>query len=225
MDLDRELVELATRHADALDGLPWASERARWAELVFCVINSVAEDPASARAATEVLDGLGLLAAGTLARAAEPGHEGGVVLRYVLTRHGLSAGEADEVVTLLAQVAASLVERHDGRIQRFLRHHGHTILDDLLGMVPAAGARGAELRRGFTHWLQNAVELPLSVMDTAVREFLDERGATLAQLEDAADEVDFNLALVDDIIRADRERPAGGTGGTGGGTASGTGDE
>lgn len=206
MELKEELQELATRHSEVLTGLPWASEQARWAELVFCVINSVAQDPPAARDATAVLDGLGLLDTRALAQAGDPGHESAVVVRYALTHQGLSPDAAKDVTALLARIATSLVEHYDGKIQRFLRHHGHAILDDLLGMVPAAGARGAEVQRGFTHWLQNAVELPISVLDRPVQEFLDERGVSPAQLEDAADEVDFNLALVDDVIRAERQQ-------------------
>lgn len=204
MDLSEELRTLATRHSDELGGLPWASERERWDELVFCLVTAVGKDASAARSTVATLSGLGLLDPASLARASDPESDAAIVLRHALAGNGLPQDDARRTAALLAQVASALVARYEGKIQRYLRAQGTAMIEDFLRLVDDHGAREPELRLGVTHWLQNALDLPLSAPDESVRRFLDEHEATMEDLEAAADQIDLNLALVDDVIRADR---------------------
>jgi hypothetical protein len=60
-----------------------------------------------------------------------------------------------------------------------------------------------ELNLAVTHWLQNAAALPLSMNDEATQEFCRRRQIDLTDLEQAADAIGLNVAVVDDVIRLD----------------------
>lgn len=204
MDLSDELLTIAARHEDGLGSLFWASERDRWAELPFCILNAFIDDPQDCRALTAMLYEAGLLEPGVLAMVDDADDESAAVLRRLLLRYGFDPHDIDKVLGCLASISGAIAEQYQGKIQRYLRHQAEVIRDDLLGMCDGAVRSDLRLRRAVTHWLQNALGAPLSLGDEAVLEFCAERGISLDDLEDAADHADFNLALVDDVIGADR---------------------
>jgi hypothetical protein len=210
MDLHEELLDLTARHAELIDGFPWAFERSRWEELVFCLLNAFSDDAAGARAVVAALDGAGVLTPAALAEAGRDADERGVVVRHVLLHHGFDDALTAAVASILAQVAAAVQERYSGRLQRLLRAHAEVMREELLGMVPDPEEYGVELTRAFSHWLQNAADLPICLVDGPVQSFLGAREITVAELEAAADTVDVNIALIDDVLRAElEERLAG----------------
>lgn len=156
-----------------------------------------------------MLQEAGLLEPAVLARTSQPGEESGTVLRYLFARAGLGPAQVGRAGDQLARIGRAIEERYQGKIQRYLRRQGELIRDDLLGMFADGGGPEPELRHGVTHWLQNAAGIPLSTFeyDRTLQQFCQERGVDQRQLEDAADEIDFNLALVDDVIRADLAQP------------------
>ncbi|MEE1621928.1 hypothetical protein ACQ7DA_09555 [Zafaria sp. J156] len=189
-------------------------------------VQAISGDAPTSRAAVAALDGAGVLSPEDLARAGDDADERSVVVRHVLRRHGFDPGAAGAAAAVLAQVAGAVQERHGGLVQRMLRAHAEQMRQELLGMV--ADPRGLEepLRQAFAHWLQNAADLPISLVDAPVRAFLDARGIGVEQLEGAADAVDLNIALVDDVLRAEvEEQNAEGGGAPGAGGAEGPGEE
>jgi hypothetical protein len=204
-DLGDELREIASRYLEDLAPVPWASETDRWAELVFCVLNAfVADDPARCRRLVDTLGELGLTEPATLAEAGNPSGTHHVVVSYALARYGFTESDAQRAIRLLAQLAGVVGERYGGKIQRYLRQQAERIRDDLVASLAVGSDSETELHVGITLWLQNAVNMPLSVADKNVDEFCDRHGVGLEELEKVADEIDFNVALVDDIIRLDQ---------------------
>lgn len=205
MDLDDELIDLTSRHTELLDGFPWASERVRWAELVFCLVNAVADDAYVGRETVAALGGAGLIEPDALARAGDPAAEYGVVLRHVLRHQGLDPDAAEGLATLLTQLARSVQEQYGGKVQRLLRAHAETLHAALVDLVPDAGDQRDHLARACAHWLQNVADLPISLVDPPVRSFLEARDLTAQDLEEAADRLDLHIGLLDDVLRAELE--------------------
>ena len=197
VDLNEELRSLAERHLPELDDLRWASEADRWAELIFCVLNSFAEDaPERCRLATGTLAELDLLAPATLAGVDDPHSEAHIMAKHVLRLHGFTEANLAGVLGALGTVSRQTIAGFDGKLQRYLRQLGEAARDSLA----ARFGDSPQLRRAVTHWLQNTLNLPLSLEDQAVREFCERLAITQADLEAAADSIDLNVAVVDDII-------------------------
>ena len=211
MELGEEVRRLVVDHADELGDLPWIWEADRWAELVFCLINAhygdvrtdtSAEDVAEAsRAITDTLSSIGLIEPEELAQAVER-DQVRAVLSWVLGRHRYPAEATDSLIALLSESASTVTTLYDGKIQRFLRSKGEEIRDELVAMLDTTNETVA--RQASAQWLQNVANLPVWVDDDAVRTFCEDRGYPPAELEQAADDVGVNLALIDDIIRLEQ---------------------
>ena len=59
----------------------------------------------------------------------------------------------------------------------------------------------SEVKRAFTYWLQNVMNMPLSLMDEYVEVFSKDNHLKPEALFAAADELNINFALVDDLIQ------------------------
>ena len=200
--LDDDLRKLAARHADELAPVAWPSEDERWSELVFCLFNAFTDDAVKSRELVEALEQLAVIDPKSLARARDKGSPTGTVVRFASGRTGLAEADIEGAVQLVANVATVVLDRYDGKVQRYLRGWAGAILDDMEALFGLAGLDG-QLRRGMTHWLQNATNMPVSVDNSLVDEFCRQRGVTAHDLEAAADRIGYNVALIDDVIRLD----------------------
>ncbi|NIH82119.1 hypothetical protein [Amycolatopsis viridis] len=202
MELEDELRSLLIAHADDLEEGQWPLESARWAELVFCVLNAYADgDAGLAREIVTALAGIGMVEPAALNRARKRSNDEHLVLRHVLTHYGFDEAEGQRVIAVLGQLGRTFTRQFDGKLQRYLRAKAEELRDDLVDLLDAPEESADEVRGAVTHWLQNALALPLSVNDRHVREFCDERGISVGELQDTADDIDLNVAVVDDLIR------------------------
>lgn len=200
VDLQDELRELIDEHSGELGGVPWPDERQRWNELVFCILNQVlGDDPRTARVATVSLSELGILQPRVLMTVSTAGVDAAGAFRHVLTECGAAEAATQRACDTLAHVARVVVDRWGGKIQRYLRWQTAVIRDDLVAVLE--DGTDVEMGTAVTHWLQNASGMPVSVNDQHVATFCADRGITLQDLEREADALDFNLALLDDVIR------------------------
>ncbi|WP_034271282.1 hypothetical protein [Haloechinothrix halophila] len=216
-DAREDLERLMHFHAGELAELPWWQEGDRWAELVFCLINAhycgvladaSPEDVAEAsRAITDTLSNIGLIEPAELAKAAEREQER-TVLIWVLGRYLDPSDAIDSLIDLLTHTARVTTERYDGKIQRLLRAKGEELRDELAAMFDTTN--GPTMRQAAALWLQNVANLPVWVDDGGVRTFCEGRGYPMTELEQAADEIGLNLALLDDIIRLEMRDAAPG---------------
>lgn len=200
MPIADELQEMADLHAGDLADMPWPAESHRWAELVFCLLNAVMQDPLRCRELTEALGALRMLDPSALAAAADPRADAAVVLRYALRQHGFGEEQTQRAMGLLTRAGVAITNGYQGRIQRYLRQKAELIRDELMAMI-GGGTSDNELRQGVSHWLQNALNLPVSVGDKDIEDFCRHHGIDLRELEAAADEADLNIAVVDDLLR------------------------
>jgi hypothetical protein len=68
------------------------------------------------------------------------------------------------------------------------------------------GVEEPQLQYAVSHWLQNAVSLPVSLEHPAVIAFRSEFGLDAKGLEDVVDALDINLAVVDDVLSIEAVR-------------------
>ncbi len=205
IDVKTHLQQLLSQHEADLGGYAWEHESDRFAELVFCLLNQCCcQSPENTRIAVMLLNHLKLLEIETLATLGEQSDGNIVVLRYILERQGFSAAEAARGVTVLTQTAKTIRATYDGKIQRYLRRHGEFMRDELANVFANVPLNKEQLRYAFSHWLQNAVIMPVSMDHPAIAEFCKSHQVTREDLLHAADELDLNAALLDDLLEITR---------------------
>lgn len=202
------LIEYGRALAPSLNIFQWPVEISRWHELVFCLLFRIGQPQIlaeSARRMTRMLTDLNLLEVGSLAEAmAENGktleHSDIILIQTLLKRMGMTPNQSREAALTIAQAAQVLVEMHNGKIQRCLRHYGQQMLDDLSNQFSFSQIPTDQARLALAHWLQNTTSMPIELAEPEVIEFCQEAGITLQELTEIADEIDLNLALLDEII-------------------------
>lgn len=203
----RELLEL---HGDALETVDWPSEGDRWVELLVCLCHQ--RTPAlpmrALRSALHMLEDLNLVSVEAL-RGLASGSAEHVVVTQVLQRHGLGATDAAALADLMSRLARATEATCGGRIQKVLRAHALAARDELAASFAGIGLGKEELEFALTHWLQNATSAPISLQSRDVVAFCRALGITLETLEDAADELGLNLALLDDVLAMDAGQRSG----------------
>lgn len=206
MDLKIQLQQLFERHESDIGDYAWMYEDERWAELVFCLLNQYnPENTSDVRAAVSTLQYLGLIETEKLALLEQPGNENAVVLTHILKQHGFSEKNAREAVTLLAHVAGVIRKDFGGKIQRYLRRQGEIMRDELINALGGKSLNKEQLRYAVSHWLQNALSLPISLEHPAVIRFCKKNGVGLEKLLHTADDLNLNIALVDDLLELDQK--------------------
>jgi hypothetical protein len=198
------------------------NERDRWYELVACVLLTAGGPAAGqARRGAGVLHDLGLVEVADLAALGPIGdaidttdsHLG--LMHDVLFRLGYATKDLVDALRALTELARDLEARHQGRIQRYLRGHGTRMLAELRSDFPSASTGDEALQRAFSIWLQNVLTMPVFVDSPSTEEFCAAAGCSPAELAEAADRLDVNASLLDDVLdlwqldREERQRPPG----------------
>lgn len=185
--------ELTERHG-------WASERARWAEFCYLLTSRlVAEHHPTLRHAIGAASALELLEVGDLAAAA-PDAEHQAHLLLVFTEYGLSAAESAAAITTLREAASQIQQSLEGHLHRFLRHHAEVMLHELTTLFKLSHLSEGHAQQAFILWLQNTCNLPLSLLDSNTKAFCLGHEIAEQDLVDAADAIQLNLGLVDDLV-------------------------
>lgn len=203
------LRKLLTQHGEELAGThPWVWEFDRWKELVFALLAQVAQAPEEElRKVVEDLAELDLLEISALAGLAgdqgepEADSESARRILELLAERGFDPATAQRAFKTIAQAAEGLHEHFGGKVQRYLRSYGSRMLEELDDVFQLDALQEDEAMQGFSYWLQNVMNMPLSLRDETLQRFCKEHGLTPDQLIEAADELDFNLGLVDDLIQ------------------------
>ncbi|MGB8385887.1 MAG: hypothetical protein WCG47_32390 [Dermatophilaceae bacterium] len=197
---------------------PWLWEAARWHELAVAIVSQVSDLPQQdVREIITLAASLDLLDVERLARAERAATRETSRLTEVLTDEGLSDAEAERSVRALVEIASGLERHFDALHQRYLRHYGELMLDELERWFTVSAMSSDELRMVFTYWLQNILGMPLSLVDEHVQIWCRENEVEPADLIAAADRQGINLAFVDDMaerfmttVRRNTEPASGG---------------
>jgi hypothetical protein len=215
MDAEYLLRRILAVEGALILGYPWGSEGDRWKELVFALLTRVVSEPEwKVRDIVNGLYALGLLDIGMLAKSKK--HKvngrspdmGGHILEF-LDESGVDAEQSEKSLRVIEEAACGLAKHFGGKIQLYLRGYGSAMLHDVKGLFDFSVLDTSQVQFAFTYWLQNVLNMPLSLIDENVDSFCKHNGLTTEALVAAADSLDVNLALLDDIILAYVSKRAG----------------
>lgn len=185
----------------------WASEASRWNELVTIVAAHVCNLPESdLRAITKYLSDLGhleierLAAIRTSGESIDRADEEAQKILGLLVKKGVPAAQASRLISLLAEISKGVQTNFGGKIQRYLRSYGDKMLEDLPRQFPLKAGSVDEVKRIFTLWLQKVLNMPVPLRDSVLLAFCEKHGITPAALLQAADNIDLNVAIVDEML-------------------------
>jgi hypothetical protein len=204
MTLEERLTGIFEARRHELPVHAWPSEAARWAELVFSVLQRLhGGDPEVTRQSVTIFLATGLLEVPTLA-ALNP--EAATTCRYVLASHGWREDEITKAIQVLQAMAKVIQKRYRGKLQSIVRRHASEMRKELTVALRVPGLSRADLTFALGHWMQNAFSLPVSLESDALRAFCREEGVTPRELVRAADSLELNVALLDDLLEAHAAR-------------------
>lgn len=194
---------------DLAIGHPWLWEADRWKELVFALLTRVVSLPENeARALTDNMNDLGLLDVAALASISQDPKAPDLNsphARHILdelTENGLDPEEAKRALTTICEAALGLQKHFGGKVQAYLRSCGESMLREIGRAFHFSALKDSDVTFAFTYWLQNVLNMPFSLLDSNVLEFCDQYHLTPEQLVAAADDLDLNLAFLDDLIQS-----------------------
>jgi len=187
----------------------WPWEERRWHELLFCLFFAQACPPLESATVREVIDSLAELSMLEVSELAETAHnwkkEGTYTpyqqtLSFLVQEQGLEKEQTRSVLQSFAEAAAAIQEQYGGKVQRYFRQYGEQMLAEAVKTFQLSELPEDKQHRAFTHWLQNTLNMPLSLREPVVEMLCEDFDLTYQDLQDTADELGLNLALMDDII-------------------------
>ena len=187
---------------------PWVWEGERWQELVFALLAQVSDLPEDeVRVLAEQmqdLDLLDVLALAALRRGRPSADRKALLARRVveiLEEGGFSSEQAIRGLEAICEAALGFEEHFGGKVQDYLRRYGDLMLQELGRFFEFSALNDSETQTAFSYWLQNVLNMPISLLDADMRAFCEQHGLQPEELIAAADELDLNLALLDDLVQ------------------------
>lgn len=201
VELRDELRELVERYDEYLAQFPFPQEQERWKDLVLCLFSQCVENnEEKVVKAVDLLDELNLLTCDQLGSIDLQGSEGERLASLILARLGYSQDEASRVKRVLAHAAKTIQRDHGGKVQRFLRNHGLAAREELANKLFTDDITDARIKFAVTQWLQDSAGFPISLEHRSITDFCNARGITVQDLLLAADDIDLNVSLLDDLM-------------------------
>lgn len=203
------VVELFTDYAVNIEENLWAWEKERWHELVFCILTAIGEPDVLAvdiRRLTDTLSSWGLLDLDALASqngfdsARQADNSLQITIDKFLQQAGFTNDKACISVKAICEAAASLKNKHDGKVQLYFRRYGTQMLDQISDDFEFSDF--GEAREALAIWLQNTLNMPVPASNPLADLACEKLGVTYQELVEAADQADINVALLDDALRA-----------------------
>lgn len=199
--LQKEEDKLATSHL-------WVWEVERWKELVLALLKHVGPVPEDTmRDAIDSMTNLDLLDISSLASLQRAGTN--IDVTQPLARHilehledsGFDYEKAKQGLSSICEAALGLEEHYNGKVQHYLRHYGEMMLRETSQFFQFSALDNAAVENVFIYWLQGVLNMPLSLFDEHVRKFCEQHNLEPTQLIAAADDLNMNLALMDDLVK------------------------
>ena len=204
-----KLLDIFETYQDTFQKHQWPLEIHRWYELVRCVLSAVEGrfDPHNrATNTTKLLIDMELLDIPLLAKCSRDASEESASqvrsdIHTVLRRTGYDLDQANNIGTALCALARAVEDKCQARIQALLREQCVGLVGNILEQFPLDGAIGTKAARlAITHWLQNVLNLPILVDSPGLQAICKQMNANPSDVLEAADQLDINAALLDEIL-------------------------
>jgi len=206
-EIEFQLRKLILKYSGLFVYHQWPSEHKRWVELIFALVTRISKKPEDEiRDTIEELDALNLLGVEALAETSEA--DGGInledpharrIVEY-LSESGFTEEESKSGILVMHEAAKSLKEHHDGKIQKYLRIYGQRMIDELSQNFSFSKMNEEDVKYAFTYWLQNILNMPVNLKTETTEKFCKRFEITYEELLKEANNLDMNLALLDDMI-------------------------
>jgi hypothetical protein len=205
------LLELFTAYEPLLGENLWPWETQRWTELVSCVLSASTKPevaPESIREAAHVLEKGHLVDIDQLSELVsadgelDAEHPILMAVFAVLSNYGFSDEEIESAVIVLCCLADSIKKIYDGKIQKCLRKYGAEMLKGMEKEFAVPESEADILHAALAFWLQNAQNMPLPMPDEVTDWACGMLRTDYKALVRAADELDINVALLDNVLRS-----------------------
>jgi hypothetical protein len=207
-EIEFQLRKLVVKFSEFFAYHQWPSEHDRWLELIFALVTRISrKDEEEIREIVEMLDDLNLLSIQELSEITFMDGRISLDSHYakriseIFSESGFTEEEAHNSILVIHETARSLTIHHDGKIQKYLRKYGQQMIDELSDNFSFSKMNHADVKFAFTYWLQNVLGMPISLEDKYIEEFCKIFGEKPASLVQAADNLDVNLAIVDDMAQ------------------------
>jgi hypothetical protein len=194
----------------------WASESSRWNELLTIIMSRICDVPEEdLRDLTKYLSDLGHLDIEQLARINVSGDEidrsdeEATKILDVFRRKGVTEEQALRILLLFCQIARGLNSNFGGKIQRYLRSYGDQMLKDIPKYFSLKSSSDDEIQQIFTLWFQKVLNMPVPLRDPILSGFCHKNDISTDELLEAADNINLNVAIVDEMLRLESASEGG----------------
>lgn len=205
------VLDLYRAYEPLIDPHLWPWEVKRWHELVFCLLTTVVDpelSPETTREVTWALSEWRLLEVDVLASLNPAKNEQDasspilVTIRTILEQSGFDPDEARTAVITLCEAASGLKQKYEGQVQKYFRKYGELMLDELTQNFSFTQINNEDARRFISIWLQNSLNMPIPVSNSITDRVCEKLGVEYTTLVKAADNLNVNVALLDEALRA-----------------------
>lgn len=209
MKAEKFLREVYNSHRGGLPDLfRWEDEKDRLNELYFCLIRTISgRNEAEVRDIVMCLAGLNLFDIEYLAGAQLVGGKGGKgdtiasLIKELLVLNNFGDETAEACTLAICEVAKGIHLKYDGKLQKFLRKHANQMIDELDEAFSFSAFSKQDEHYFLAHWLQNVLEMPVPISNEFVEQFCKEKNIGVEDLIEAADKLNINVAVVDDLLK------------------------
>lgn len=203
-----QLQKLSTKYPHLFNYHQWPSENDRWVELLFALIIRVTKKPEiEVRELLGDLKNWGVLSTSKLIEihSTHPddkwfSHVDVMNISDYLQESGFTKKEVETTLQIIKEASLSLQKNFNGKIQTMLRSFGEEMLEKMMYSFDIKAIQKDDIKSAFSYWLQNALNIPISIKTPDIDAFCKKYDLSYGDLTQASDELDINLALVDDLI-------------------------
>lgn len=199
------LFQLYKAYEPIVDKHLWPWESLRWQELVNCILTAVVESkvtPTAIREVTRIMGWVGLLNVNRLAALQAPADPTLTTIATLLEGAGFTTEESQVAASAIREAAVGFQRAYEGKVQKYLRHYGMIMLDEVIRTFSFSQLSGDATRRAFSLWLQNVLNMPVPTDDPMCNQTCKRLEVPYEAMVKAADEIDLNVSLLDNVLRA-----------------------
>jgi hypothetical protein len=121
-------------------------------------------------------------------------------IKGILQEHEFTDKDIEDSILLMHEAAKSIKEHYEGKIQKYFRRYGQQMINEISDNFSFSKLNKKDLEYAFTFWLQNVLNMPLSLNEEDISEFSKQFGIGVSDFIDAVDRIDLNIAVADDLI-------------------------